>query len=183
MADHRLRQAYTQALTHLRAADGHLSGLIKRFGVTQPVRIRPSTTSSLAQVLTFVAGIRWKIVRLVELTDGRTPPPAVVRAMRSARGEIDHAWKRLRSATQQGSADPDEHAVDDHCRICEIRPTAPKTGGRCNTCHVWRRRNKFERPKKLDGVDEARQAQSRRHARGEGYGDESFAGARPQSAS
>lgn len=89
------------------------------------------------------------------------------------------AWLALDGVLSSGSADPDSQAVGERCNnphgACPEN-AAEKKGGRCHACYQWKYRNGYERPANLcaSGVAEATQAQARRLARGESFGDESL---------
>lgn len=170
IGDHRTRVAYQQALHHLRRAETALRLAVHLTGQAQPRRALGHEHPTLHDALTAIHRARTRC-QLLEHTDTHIRRADIRRAVRAAAHEVDQAWWKLTGAFQIGAANPDTHATGEPmCRICEIRPRAEKTGGRCNTCATWRARNKTERPKKLDGVREAHDAKHRRAARGEGWG-------------
>lgn len=193
VGDHRAQQAIRTALRHLAAVETELdlaivtamaAGTIEWGG--RPLRWG-ATIDHPARLLT---GIRWRTVTLAHTTTPTTVDPAVFavlrRHVRTARREIDMAWRTLDAVVVRGTPDGDEFvfAPGELCRICEVRPIrlttrGKKAGdGRCETCKKWRQRNGFERPKSLDEVHEARRWQKVRTARGEGWGDESLSATR-----
>lgn len=96
-----------------------------------------------------------------------------IRYLRQARRELDTMWLNTAASFATGKAIATT-GVTDFCRICTVRDRADKAGGRCHLCHAFRKRNGYERPKKLDAINSAREAAVRRRHRGESYGDESM---------
>lgn len=178
---HAARAAYIAAAHDLSLAHRWLIVAAHTAGARQVPATEPwptRMTPPLGEFLTVTSAMRL----IVQVTTVGTPVPLTRTTLTKARSFTDSAWHHLSALFLKGAADPDEHAVgEDPCKVCGIRPRAPKeskTGGRCHTCNDWFRRNKFERPTRLDPVHQARSAQARRRARGEGHGDESFSGAR-----
>lgn len=173
IGDHQSRTAYRHSVDYLRRAEGYLAIAVWRLGAKhQPAIVRPVPSMHLGYLERCIAG---NVVRLGMITDrAPTSTRRVDRQVENAARELDRAWHSLNHAFERGSIDPDSQAFADACRICGIRPNAPKSGGRCNTCYVWKQRNGFERPTTLDSVHDARLAKQRRIRRGDGWGDESL---------
>lgn len=169
IGDHRSRAAYQRAVHQLHQAETYLVLAVALAGQPQPRR-RLTTHPTHADVLD---AIRLASRRAATIADYDGPHRTQVRrALTAARHRTDAAWRTLTAAFQRGTVDPDTQAVGEPpCRVCGVRPRAPKAGGRCNTCATWKARNGFERPRHLDGHDEARAAAQRRRNRGQGYGE------------
>lgn len=179
LGDHRAREAFRAAWKPLRDADRMMAIALHIAGVTHQPTLPPRVEQlTLDVVVTTIAHLRARI-RLLETA----PPSTDIRVGTYARRShtlIGEAWDILSAALHRGAADPDDQAVGELCRICNVRPRNDRKGGRCNTCDKWKTRNGTERPKDLDrdSTGEAVAAQRRRRRRGEGHGDESFSGAR-----
>lgn len=174
VGDHRSRTTYRKTTGRLHQAEHELAHALAITRVAQPELIEPNETTTLPDVLRCVRYLR---IRL-DLATNTSLEGQARRQARKAASHIASAWHHLNRNFERGEITPtDAFATRDLCRICKIRPRADKKGGRCNTCYQWFHRNNFERPTKLDSVGDARDAQSRRRARGEGWGDESFSGA------
>lgn len=177
VGSHAARTAYRRSATPLRRADQHLVIAVYEAGVDrQPERqlFAGATLDGRCESLRIMRA------RLALVPDGA--PKACERQLRKVRVQTDRAARMLLVVFERGEADPDQHAVatSELCRICWVRPKADRSGGRCHACAKWFTRNGSERPRNLDGpgVADAKRAQRRRLARGEGWGDESFSGAR-----
>lgn len=176
IGNHRRRQALRAAIGKLREAELHLSVAAAMVGHWQPRALQqgPLTT---ARALVAIRRARRRCVALSR-PDGPTVDrlPQTKRALSIAADCTDKACRILDAAFSEGEAGSTPTAQVATCRICGIRPAAPRdqrTGGRCHTCKTWRTRNGFERPRNLDtdGIAGARAAQARRTARGEGWGE------------
>lgn len=175
VGDHRSQAALRTALAHLETVESklrvtHVSLVVQ--GVAPPETL---VRRDAGRPLALLANIRWLVVRIgslgpVPLSSGQK------RLIGDARREIDQAWRTLYAATSTGKGGPDTHATaaKDRCVICDLRPRAAKKGKRCHTCFQWFSRNGYERPRKLDTVEDATTAQKRRRAHGYGWGDESL---------
>lgn len=181
LGDHRTAEAIRTATRHLAKVEAELDDavLVTMTAGGCPHTARPvrygNRPDRLARML---PALRWRVVTLgtSQPIDGE-PKKHLHRHLTTARREIDRAWRTLDAALTRGAADPADQAVAarDLCVICRIRPRALKKGKRCETCARFKARAGYERPRKLDAVHDARDAQARRTARGEGFGDESFA--------
>lgn len=178
LGDHRAQQAITACCTHLAAAESALRTVhaahIAR-GDTAPRTVVRRHDPTPVQQVTVCAWYAATLHR--DLADQLSPVER--RLIRKARRTVDLALGAI------GAALGDHKPVDevrlpakDRCAICGIRPRAPKKGKRCSTCANWRDRHGYERPRRLDSIADAKAAQARRRARGEGWGDESLSGAR-----
>ncbi|MCU1488277.1 MAG: hypothetical protein JWN67_5023 [Actinomycetia bacterium] len=191
VGDDRTRTALTTVIEHLRsieirtAAAVHLTGRHPQ----QPAVVQPDTHASLEHLdLT----IRHISCRLDTLTiDGphlaHAELAAVRHQLRHAAGRADTAARVLTKALNRGDTRGLAHA-EPKCRICGIREQATREhqvkdangdrrtvkrasrGGRCHTCSNWFLRNGTERPRTLDGIDDALAAARRRATRHEGWG-------------
>jgi hypothetical protein len=173
LGSHRSRAAYEASVPALRRADRFILVATLTTGLETPPAQRMGSGHELAVV---TGAIEVMCRRLGALAPHE---PSVRRPLGRARFEVDRGWRILDAAIHYGPADPDDQAVGDLCRVCRIRPQADRSGGRCHTCKRWRTRNGTERPRTLDqdAVDDAVEAQRRRRARGEGWGDEAFSAA------
>lgn len=176
LGDAHARSAYRSSAEEIRQAHGLLICAALAAGQRRQPAVKPCPPNSrpeLGEMRTALAAIR----TLLSLLDGATFDDLGLgrRLMTRARNHTDTAWRHLAAHMQRGAADPLTQAVgEEMCRICDIRPKAEYSGGRCNTCKTWFYRNKQERPKSLDGVNSAKAARTRRLRRGEGWGDESL---------
>lgn len=118
-------------------------------------------------------GLLWRLDRIDAEAHAKT--------LSVIRRSFDRVVRGLSKALDAGPADGIAHN-ETPCKTCKIRPRAERekpdggtrvaAAGECDTCATWRRRNGTPRPTQLDTgpVNEARAAQARRMARGEGWG-------------
>jgi len=168
VGSHTSRHAYTTAIAHINAAELAVGTAWWLTTQRRPRLQKPLATSNVGTVLKAVDHTR---TRLADLDP--YGPMTTKTLIGNAARHLDHAWTALNGAFTIGAADPTTHARSktDTCRICGIRDRADGCGGRCHTCKTYRTRRGHERPTELDSIDDARQAQERRLARGEGYGE------------
>ena len=174
IGNHRRRQAIARAVVALRIAETHLATAAGIAGGWWPrVLFRGPSTCERALRSIEVARLRVEFIRSRPQRHDviRSPLAAAARATASAAAILQAAWV---DRDDDGTQAPVE--LGPACRICRIRPAAPKdqrTGGRCATCKRFRDRHGFERPRTedSDGIAGARAAQQRRRARGEGWGE------------
>lgn len=172
LGDHRARTAVRDATIRLAAAESNLyQAACTALGVPSFTLVGAHLDIDHRRQFRLITSVR-RLTRHLEHLQ------AVDRkAIGGARYEVDMAYRALESALTRGEAPPETHAVADRdrCKICRRRPKAKKKGGRCDACHQWKTRNGYERPAKLDAaLDAPYDAQRRRQARGEGWGDESL---------
>jgi hypothetical protein len=175
LGDQRARAAYSAAALELGVAHARLILAALDDGHTRQPAVQPwrqGDRPELGELLTAIEAMR-VLLTLVETK-------AAKHNLGRARRHVDRAWRSLAGYLNRGAADPATQATDELCTICKIRPRVAKKGKRCETCAQWKNRNGYERPTKLDSTRDALDAQVRRLSRGEGHGDESFAGARGQ---
>lgn len=173
IGNHRTRTRYQRAGHELRRIEAGLAVAVALHGCRKgPARrLARLEQPRLADLLASIDDDRCRL----DLLDAVAGPPswcardareAVVVAARAA----EAAWLTLRSAWEVGRADPESQAVGEkRCRVCKIR-AAKKKGGRCSICADFYARRGHERPRSLDSVSAAKEAQERRVARGEGWG-------------
>jgi hypothetical protein len=160
VGDHNARVAYQQACQAVTLVDVTLAAVTH--GPQPPVRpltvyARPHELEQAARSALDRAG------RVHNPDDHR-------RHLNHAATALDRAVRSLSKALDVGPADGIAHG-EKMCRTCGIRPSADRKT-ECDTCATWRRRNGTTRPVTLDHdvVNQARAAQARRMARGEGWG-------------
>lgn len=180
LGDHTSREAFRGTWPHLRAADGFLAVACYLAGHHHQPSVAPRTLDrlELVDVTVRCAAIRSRLT-LLEVDAGHDIRTAT--ALRQSHHALGLAWDLLSAALHRGPADPSTQAVGEkRCIICGIRPRAATKGKRCEVCARWFTRNGTERPPSLDRADLSTPAaaQARRRSRGEGWGDESFSGAR-----
>lgn len=173
IGNHKARVAYQQAALALDDAHRRLT-----FAADQdrsPHRPAPTLlpTSPPAELEQVAKVIRWYLDTLTLEHHERT--------LKHIRKQFDEAANDLTAALAAGEAEGIAHG-EKPCKTCGVRPQAERdkgdgtkrvsAAGECDTCATWRRRNGTIRPKTLDSgpVNEARAAQARRMARGEGWG-------------
>ena len=164
VGDHKARVAYQHAIVAVSRADVWLAAALAASGTgfQPPARVltvyeRPDALRRAARRVTW---------RLHQLDEG-----ANRKLLDTIRASFDRAVRDLSKALDHGSTDGIAHG-EAMCRTCAIRPSADRKT-ECDTCATWRRRNGAPRPIKLDAdaVNQARAAQARRLARGEGWGE------------
>lgn len=164
VGDHRARVAYQHAVRALTRADRLCAAMLALDGVTFQHPIARLTDYARPFALQQTAArLVWRLDRLdVERHAKR---------LERVRSMFDRAVRGLSTALDHGTADGIAHA-ERPCRTCGVRESADRKT-ECDTCATWRRRNGTTRPKHLDAtaVNEARLAQARRLARGEGWGE------------
>lgn len=189
VGDYTCRLAYQNVAERLAVVElkATLAALTAGAHRRQKPRIRPTSHSTLHDVLACVEGIEWRLrlVRL-DLDDVDRPTRRATRPhLNAARRLLDRSVAELLTPLTRARRDP--IPLTPNCVRCGIRPQAERTrrrkgrvwvepseGGRCDTCARWKRRhNGEERPTYLDEkpVAEAQAARARRMARGEGWGD------------
>lgn len=172
IGNHRARRAWQTAIELLAQAELRLQIAAYRAapGAGQPLAVRPRWDSTPAELAATIRGAH----RRLDVIAGGAPSTIADDQLGAAATALDEAWRKLKSL--DGGSTEGHATAEKPCRICAIRPQAEKKGERCHTCAQWFHRNGYERPTKLDedAVGQARQAQARRRARGEGWGDEAY---------
>lgn len=174
IGNHQARVAYQQACTVLNDTTRRLIFAAGVDGLRQgPVFQLVTPYSVPLELINARNRIVWYLERIHVETHKRT--------LDHIRKQFDMAVRDLTAALSAGEAQGIAHG-EKPCKTCGIRPQAerekpdgtkrPAAAGECDTCATWRRRNGSTRPKELDTgpVNEARAAQARRMARGEGWG-------------
>lgn len=172
IGSHTSRVAYQHAVTTVVRADHLVASMLTEQGVTFQPRLTPIDPHMRPDQLVRVAA------RLARRVGMLTTNPQRLSRVRSA---LDRSVRSLSKALDQGPADGIAHR-ETPCKTCRIRPQAEREkpdgttraakAGECDVCAQYRWRNGSTRPTTLDSgpVNEARAAQARRHARGEGWG-------------
>lgn len=176
LGDHRAQQAIAACRGHLTTAESALRTVhaahIAR-GDTRPRTVVRRLDPTPIQQVTVCA---WFAATLhADLAEHLSPVER--RLIGKARRAVDMALGSIAAALGDHKPVDEVRLPAKHrCAICGIRPRAPKKGKRCSTCANWRDRHGYERPRRLDSTADAKAAQARRRARGEGWGDESLSG-------
>ena len=172
IGSHRRRQAITAATVDLRQAELWITTAAAIVGHTEPRHL--ATRHDADAALAAVTAMRPK----VDAIAAGTILDCLQWALITASWRLLRARRILDASFREGDDDtrPPVQPDGPNCRICGIRPAAPKehrTGGRCATCKRYRDRHGYERPRTedTDGIAGARAAQARRRARGEGWGE------------
>lgn len=190
VGDYACRSAFRAAVKKLAQAESHTHKAVETVDRhPNPVLLDPNQFASLATVNAVCAGIRWRLVTLA----ADLPHVDEVAARRVKRRTLA-CWSALNAAAKTlTKALSREHRPEldttRYCAVCGIRPMAmrlkklkknqgwqmvPAKGGRCHTCAAWYLDPKHkgqERPRDLDSVQDAIDAQQRRQQRGEGWGE------------
>lgn len=186
VGDHGTRSAYQLVAHRLGRVERHLDQALfvvtgHRLALAQPTAFTPA--SELIARRGVIPTCRRRL-RAIELHLPRTG----ITVRRRARPPLLRSWEELNHG--------DIHLVEQFergyrpelspfplCTICGIRAAAVRWSdkhqrwvathaGRCNTCaHYYRTHNGAERPRHLDNIDDALEAQLRRLERGEGWGE------------
>lgn len=163
IGDHRARVAYQAAVRNVSRADRLTAAMLYEDGVRYQLPVEPLDLYVAPFYLRRCAHrLSWRLERLdADLHRKR------VEAIRKA---FDRTIRGLSKAMDHGTAV--SALKENPCRTCGIRERRPK-GTECKTCETWRMRHDGQpRPVKLDAdsINQARAAQARRMARGEGWG-------------
>lgn len=189
--DRACRAAYDAAVGRLADIEKATADAVATVGrrTAPPILFHPTADSTTTVVQLTLNGIRWRLLTLA--TDLRTVDDLTARRTKRL---LLRAWSGLNAATlglvkplaRERALEVDETR---RCTVCTIRPMAmrlkklkkdqgwrmvPAKGGRCHTCAAWYLDPKHkgtERPRDLDNIDDALDAQRRRHDRGEGWGE------------
>lgn len=161
IGSHPARVAYQHAATTVARCDVLLAAVIVDQGGRAQPPLLPLNTYSPPTVLAQVAGhAAWRATH--------TEPH---RRLDAVRKSLDRTVRGLGKALDHGPIPYTSHQQSP-CRTCTIRDRAPRKA-ECDTCATWRARHGgATRPADLDlgPLNEARAAQARRLARGEGWG-------------
>lgn len=166
LGNYRRRQAYQSSMRHLGRAEVCIAACL--VGERQPQLVKPDGGSTLVTIGLLMRSLG---VRLDILTGPLAYHDSTsLRLSTIAQHEVSDALTELQVAFVEAD-EPERRALQLPCRICYKRDAVKKKGGRCSTCDNYRLRNHVERPTELDG-DDGTDAQARRLARGDGWGDE-----------
>lgn len=165
IGDHGCRVAYQRAVRAVSRSDRLAAGLLLRQGVTMQLPYEPLNDYAAPFYLRRAAHrLRWRLDR-VDADQHRR-----LTTMRTA---LDRAIRGLSKALDYGPTTSYTAHRENPCRTCGIRERVAKKA-ECATCATWRVRHDGKtRPVELDlgPVRQARAAQARRAARGEGWGE------------
>lgn len=175
LGDHRARNALRTAAPRLVDIARHLALAVQTIQPDAELRIpaKPTDLHAMQAAARLSQHRARTIRRLIAGLDPRRQPGGLERPILDAHAKTRSTRGLLAGALDRGPATTDTEPNPDMCRVCGIRPIAPRKARRCTTCHQWYyRHGKRERPTALDqaDVDAARQAKARRRARGDGYG-------------
>lgn len=169
IGDHRAREAYQHAVRTVHRANVLAASLVH---IPQPAVQHLDAYDRPERLVSVANDLRW---RLDQLTGDE-------KRLTTIRKSFDKAVRGFARALDEGTDTYTAHKVS-MCRTCKIRPQAERPrpdgtmraakAGECSTCAEYRLRTGETRDaQKLDHgpINEARAAQARRLARGEGWG-------------
>lgn len=186
VGDTATRDALAVAVNRLALAERYTAEALDAAGSTDtpPAVLAPTRASQRAVVVLTANGVLVRLLMLRARWPGDEDPagkrarPLVLKAWQELSRGADDLAKPLRRGHR-----PEVAAVP-NCTVCDIRPQAVRwstkreafvasAGGRCKTCMTYYTRSggTKERPRSLDNVDDAIEAQARRAERGEGWGE------------
>lgn len=162
---HKARVAYQGAVRSVSRADRLVAAMLLGQGLTYQLPVDRLDDYAFPFYLRRSAWrLRWRLSRVDE--DQHKHRLVTIRS------NLDRAVRGMTKALDSGSTVVYTAHRERPCRTCGIRERASKKA-ECNTCATWRARHDgATRPITLDTgpLNEARAAQARRMARGEGWG-------------
>jgi hypothetical protein len=189
IGSHPSRTAYGAAVLTLLAADKRLDDATRRLtgGSTRPRELRWDGGVPLTEAVLLSARVRMRLRQFHRHAEhGNLAGEAEADVLRAC-GLVGQAHDQLTKALNRGPADPAATALEARCRICKAKGVQDTL--QCPFCERRARdaarkrekRRKEGKKSRANGVTQrqgvfrsALEAQKRRQARGEGWGDESF---------
>lgn len=160
---HTARVAYQGAVSAVSGSDVLAAAILHRQGLVNQLPVEPLDVYVFPFYLRRTAHrLAWRLGRIDETRDKAD--------LLTIRKNLDKALRGLSKTFEHGTIP--SALRENPCRTCGIRDRAPKRT-ECKTCETWRLRHDGQpRPKKLDAdsINQARAAQIRRLARGDGWG-------------
>lgn len=163
LGDHRCRVAYQHAVRAVSRSDRRVAAMLLADGYAMQLPVEMLNDYVFPYYLRrTIHRLRWRLRRVNEETHKER--------LRSVEVMIRRAADGLADALEDGTKLYTAHK-DNPCPTCGVRDKAAKKS-ECNTCSSYRFLHGHARdPKKdRDSISQARAAQARRRARGEGWG-------------